>query len=65
VPTTLLASGSPPSRGGGRPKPLIRDQSTAVAVGVLLFLAGSFCLYDAFERRGGATPRVLRPFTWW
>jgi hypothetical protein len=64
MPTTLLAAGSPPSR-GGRAKPLIRDQATAVFVGVALFLAGSFCLYDAFERRGGATPRVLRPFTWW
>lgn len=46
-------------------RPLIRDQGTAVAVGVGLFLLGSFCLYDAYERRGGNTPRILRPFTWW
>jgi hypothetical protein len=47
------------------PKPLFRDQRAAVVLGIALFLAGSGCLYDAFERRGGATPRVLRPFTWW
>lgn len=46
-------------------RPLFRDQGTAVAVGLVLFLSGSWCLYDAFERRGGATPRLLRPFTWW
>lgn len=45
--------------------PLFRSQTTAVVVGAALFLAGSWCLYDAYERRGGNTPRVLRPFTWW
>ena len=46
-------------------RPFFRDQSTAVVVGVALFLAGSFCLYDAWERRGATTPRLARPFTWW
>lgn len=46
-------------------RPLFRRQGTAVVVGAALFLAGSFCLYDAYDRRGGQTPRVLRPFTWW
>lgn len=47
------------------PKPMFRNRSTAVWVGVALFLAGSWCLYDAYERRGGTTPRAMRPFTWW
>ena len=46
-------------------RPLFRSQSTAVVVGAALFLAGSFCLYDAWERRGQPTPRAARPFAWW
>jgi hypothetical protein len=46
-------------------RPLFRSQTTAVVVGGALFLAGSWCLYDAWERRGQHTPRVLRPFAWW
>jgi hypothetical protein len=46
-------------------RPLFHSQTTAVVVGIALFLGGSWCLYDAYERRGGATPRVMRPFTWW
>lgn len=42
-------------------KPLFRHQSTAVIVGGLLFVGGSFCLWDAWERRGQRTPRILRP----
>jgi hypothetical protein len=45
-------------------RPLFHNQSTAVVVGAALFLAGSWCLYDAYERRGGSTPRALRPFLW-
>lgn len=47
----------------GRPR--FQDQATAILVGVALFVAGSFCLYDAWEGRGRPTPRLLRPFTWW
>lgn len=46
-------------------RPLFRSQTTAVVLGAGLFLAGSWCLYDAWERRGAATPRMARPFTWW
>lgn len=49
----------------GIKKPLFRNKNTAVIVGGALFVAGSFCLYDAWERRGGQTPKVLRPVTWW
>lgn len=45
-------------------RPLFRRQSSAVLVGAGLFLAGSFCLYDAWERRGQDTPRLLRPVLW-
>jgi hypothetical protein len=45
-------------------RPLFRRQATAVIVGAGLFLAGSFCLYDAWERRGQPTPRPLRPILW-
>lgn len=46
-------------------RPLFRSAQTSVAVGVALFLAGSYCLWDAWEGRGGTTPRIARPFTWW
>jgi hypothetical protein len=42
-----------------------RSQRAAVATGIALFLAGSWCLYDAWEGRGARTPRLFRPFTWW
>jgi hypothetical protein len=45
--------------------PFFRKRETAVAVGILLFVGGWAALYDAFERRGVNTPRILRPFTWW
>lgn len=46
-------------------RPFFKEQHTAVIVGVGLFLLGSACLYDAWERRGHNTPRIARPFTWW
>jgi hypothetical protein len=46
-------------------RPFFRRQNTAVAVGVVLFLAGSACLYDAWEGRGDKTPKLARPFAWW
>jgi hypothetical protein len=45
--------------------PTFRSQTAAIVTGVALFLAGSYCLYDAWEGRGRHTPRVFRPFTWW
>lgn len=47
------------------PRPFFQETSTAVVVGLVLFGAGSWCLYDAWERRGGRTPRLMRPFAWW
>jgi hypothetical protein len=46
-------------------RPLMRDQGSAIIIGVGLFLLGSWFLYDAWERRGLKTPRIARPFTWW
>lgn len=43
---------------------LFKDQRTAVVLGAALFLAGSACLYDAWEGRGRKTPSVARPFVW-
>jgi hypothetical protein len=45
--------------------PFFRNRTTAAVAGVALFLAGSWCRYDAWEGRGGSTPRIFRPFTWW
>lgn len=46
-------------------RPMFRNQTTAILVGGALFLAGSWCLYDAWERRGQSTPRIFRPVTFW
>lgn len=46
-------------------RPLFQSKTTAVVVGAALFLAGSWCLYDAWDRRGQKPPRLARPFTWW
>jgi len=46
-------------------RPLVKSQTAAIMIGVGLFLAGSWFLYDAWERRGQRTPRIARPFTWW
>jgi hypothetical protein len=46
-------------------RPLVRRQETAIALGIGFFLLGSYLLYDAWEGRGGNTPRLLRPITWW
>jgi len=47
------------------PRPLFRNRGSALALGVVLFVAGSYCIYDAYEGRGLALPRLLRPFSWW
>lgn len=46
-------------------RPFFPDKRAAIAIGAALFLAGSWCLYDAWEGRGGSTPRLLRPIAWW
>lgn len=43
-------------------KPWIRNQRTAVVTGLVLFVVAVVILYDAYERRGGRTPLILRPF---
>lgn len=42
--------------------PWIKDQRRAVTIGLVLFAAGVLVLYDAYERRGGRPPVILRPF---
>jgi hypothetical protein len=42
-------------------QPWIRDKNTAIVLGLLLFAAGVIVLWDAYERRGGRTPLILRP----
>lgn len=48
-----------------RRRPYVKSQEAAVALGVGCFLAGWFFLWDAWEGRGGETPKVARAFTWW
>lgn len=43
-----------------RSTPFIRDRQTAVMLGVGLYLAGTFVLWDAFEHRGASRPFVMR-----
>lgn len=40
-----------------RPRPYIRDRTTALVAGYVLIFAGIFCLRDAYERRN-----INRPF---
>jgi len=46
-------------------RPIFRRKSTALALGVAFFVGAWVCLYDAWEGRGGTTPAILRPVTWW
>lgn len=46
-------------------RPFFPNKETAVIVGVAGFALAWFALYDAYESRGTATPKILRPFTWW
>lgn len=46
-------------------RPYIRDKQTAVLLGLGCFGAGWWLLYDAWEGRGGQTPRWFRWATWW
>jgi hypothetical protein len=40
--------------------PRIPDRRTAQALGVVLILAGAYCLHDAYEGRGRQRPLPLR-----
>jgi len=46
-------------------RPVFRNKRVAIAVGLGAFALGWLALHDAWEGRGGTTPKVLRPFTWW
>lgn len=49
----------------GRRRPLVADKTTAVVIGLVALGVGFALLYDAYEGRGGQTPRLLRWVTWW
>jgi hypothetical protein len=40
--------------------PKIPDRRTAQALGVLLVIAGAYCLHDAYENRGRSRPFAMR-----
>ncbi|HET6215354.1 MAG TPA: hypothetical protein VFE14_20985 [Micromonosporaceae bacterium] len=42
-----------------------RHQNTAITTGIALMLAGAWCLYDAWERRGQRPPWPVRVVSWW
>jgi hypothetical protein len=44
---------------------MFRSQALAVLVGAALFAVGSWCLYDAWERRGAKTPLLVKPYVPW
>lgn len=44
----------------GRKGLLVRDQKTAVMLGIGLYLAGSLILWDAYEHRNAGRPFALR-----
>jgi hypothetical protein len=46
-------------------RPFFPNPTVATLVGLGGFALAWFSLHDAFEARGTATPKVLRPFTWW
>ena len=41
-------------------RPAIADQGRAKWLGIALTVAGALVLYDAYERRGGNRPFLLR-----
>jgi len=46
-------------------RPTFQSQTLAMVVGGALVVAGFYCLYDAWERRGVRTPIVFRSFVPW
>jgi hypothetical protein len=43
-----------------RSRPFIKNQQTAFWLGIGLYLAGTWCLWDAHEHRGKNRPFALR-----
>jgi hypothetical protein len=43
----------------------IRSKPFAVTMGVILFVLGSWFLFQAWDARGEKPPRIARPFAWW
>lgn len=43
-------------------RPWIRNRRLAIFVGVVGFVASCLILYDAYERRGGRSPWLIRMF---
>jgi protein-tyrosine phosphatase len=39
--------------------PKIADQRTALVLGAVLLVAGTYCLYDAYDARGKRRPFAL------
>lgn len=44
-------------------RPWIADKRVAATLGVVLFIAACLVLYDAYDRRGGKMPAILKAFT--
>jgi hypothetical protein len=40
-------------------------QGMEVGMGLLLFVIGSWFLYQAYDGRGRDQPKILRPFSFW
>jgi hypothetical protein len=43
-------------------RPLIGDRRTETWLGLALFAAGAYLLWDAYEGHGAPVPLALRPF---
>jgi hypothetical protein len=41
-------------------RPLVANQSVAIALGAAFIVAGAYLLYDAYEARGADRPFALR-----
>ncbi len=39
--------------------PKVRDQRTALLLGAALLVAGTYCIYDAYDARGARRPYWL------
>lgn len=44
-------------------RPWVKDRRMAIVGGVVAVIVGALLIYDAYERRGGRTPLVLRLIT--
>lgn len=41
-------------------RPWVADRKTAATVGIVLFAISCLLIYDAYERRGGKAPWIVR-----